>query len=121
MTVRELLEVLKETEFSCRQNIYARESMETFVGYSGISKFKLNDFGDWQYGWTAGVYDFITIEKDYIEYKKYCSIKDLYLDSEVIDLEVIKVKSLDLFNDLAQSSSKTNWGHNLSKIVIIVK
>ena len=121
MKVKDFIEVIRDAEFVCRRNAFAAFG-ESFKGYEGIATFKLSEFGYWDYAFSAGGRrNFIIIEKDYKIYKTYNKLSELLEDENVMEMEIIKIKKIQLFDDYAQSSTPRNWPDNKSKIEICVR
>lgn len=120
MKVSDFFAIIGDADFSCLKVIYNND--DTIQKSCGQTKFKLRDFGKWQWGISNyGNWDFIVVEKDFDVFRKYSKISDLVNDSEVMNMEIIRIKSITLSNYEQISQGGHSWPHNASKIVISVQ
>lgn len=117
MTVRELINVLEETNFECRCDTYKG----TAVMYTEVKEFNLNNFNTSSYGPMYVSGGGISIKKDgeQIGYFKYLGC--LKNDEEMMKKEVVKIEKLKLSQYWNVSSSGNKYYDNSSELTIVVK
>jgi hypothetical protein len=136
MKVRDLFQVLKNTNFRSffinnpDDNGVPSLSEDTQTELLEVQEFTLNDFGSWQYGisnyGTEGkrfkfIIQLIDDEGETVTKTKFKdSLGDILKDENILEMEVVEIKSLSLEGEFNVSTTNTAWPSNDASIEIVV-
>jgi hypothetical protein len=136
MKVRDLFQVLKNTNFRSffiinpDDNGVPSLSDDTQTELLEVQEFTLNDFGSWQYGFsnygTEGkrfkfIIQLIDDEGETVTKTKFKdSLGDILKDENILEMEVVEIKTLSLEGYFNLSTTNTAWPSNDASIEIVV-
>ena len=136
MKVRDLFHVLRNTKFRSffinnpDDNRVPSLKEDTQTELLEVQEFTLKDFGTWQYGISnygvesnrfKFIIQFIDDEGETVTKTKYKnSLDDILKDENMLEMEVLEIKTLSLVGEFNVSTTNTAWPSNDASIEIIV-
>ena len=136
MKVRDLFHVLRNTKFRSffinnpDDNRVPSLKEDTQTELLEVQEFTLKDFGTWQYGISnygvesnrfKFIIQFIDDEGETVTKTKYKnSLDDILKDENMLEMEVLEIKTLSLEGEFNVSTTNTAWPSNDASIEIIV-
>ena len=136
MKVRDLFQVLKNTNFRSffinnpDDNRVPSLKEDTQTELLEVQEFTLKDFGTWQYGISnygvesnrfKFIIQFIDDEGETVIKNKYKnSLDDILKNENMLEMEVVEIKTLSLEGEFNVSTTNTAWPSNDASIEIVV-
>ena len=103
MKVKDLIKFIDEIEYDCEYQTYHEHPGEV------CGQISLKDFKRYYF------------ERNYEEYKTYENFNELSEDTELLEMEVLKIKKIDLYESIYINSNNNPEINNDYKLEIILK